>query len=414
MPNLVPEAPVRSVETGRVRFFDYLGLERETNDPLLIVETKRPSALLPRLTKGESSWLPDVVARGLAGEPLTGEWSEWLRSLKDYVRSAKERSGVTPKRVVLTNGDWLILFLDPEDAFLKEDTAPDPSKILIFQKRDEIEQRFREIFNHLEHSKVLGEIPPLTPAELPFHLRGEDVDRVMHGLRLRYIEQKGIYGFSPVIKVAPVILLRSRYGAWFRVEMPPKEYELPQDEDRLFKHLDEVRATAEGLLEEVNDALGTSFRPVPLRDHYDTEETFEPIKGVCELSEDDFLIVTGDKTHYILPSSSVPNCPFHDWRKALSMGVASNSGPIMTPSVDPRSYFVSGKVYHCAHRDVDSAKATQITAQNRPQCGLRSGNEGEAFCEIWRFERFLCCRTCVFEEVCSQAPAFHLPCEKGG
>jgi hypothetical protein len=37
LPNLVPEAPIRSEERGSVRFLDYLGLESTTHAPLLIV-----------------------------------------------------------------------------------------------------------------------------------------------------------------------------------------------------------------------------------------------------------------------------------------------------------------------------------------------------------------------------------------
>jgi hypothetical protein len=72
LPNLVPEAPVKSVEKGTTRFLDYLGLERGTTDPLLIVETKRPSSPLPYLKK--SPGIPaEMISRGLAGEPLRGE-----------------------------------------------------------------------------------------------------------------------------------------------------------------------------------------------------------------------------------------------------------------------------------------------------------------------------------------------------
>ena len=47
LPNLLPEAPIRSTRAKSVRLFDYLGLESGDNSPLLIVETKRPSTSLP-------------------------------------------------------------------------------------------------------------------------------------------------------------------------------------------------------------------------------------------------------------------------------------------------------------------------------------------------------------------------------
>ena len=109
LPNLIPEAPIASEEKGTTRFLDYLGFERQTNSPLLIVETKRPSSVLPQLmTPFDSSSDPEIISRGLAGEPLMGQWSEWLACLRDYVCSVHAKTRQTPRRVVLTNGKWLV------------------------------------------------------------------------------------------------------------------------------------------------------------------------------------------------------------------------------------------------------------------------------------------------------------------
>jgi len=236
LPNLVPEVPIRSEERGSIRFLDYLGLERKTTRPLLIVETKKPNADLPR-TLSSANTYSELVSLGLAGDHLLGEWNDWLKTLKDYVRSVQKRTQECPRRVVITNGDWLILFLDPRDAFLKEGNR-NHSRILVFEDRADIEKRFTDVFRHLEYQQVLGEIPPLTPGQLSFH--AQDVDRAMYGLRLRYIEQPGIYHSpAPIIKVAPVVFLRTRYDAWLRVESPPQEYELPRSYDELPRHLNE-------------------------------------------------------------------------------------------------------------------------------------------------------------------------------
>src|SRR5439155_14602448 len=50
LPNLFCEVAVRSTTLGTRRLLDYLGIQHETNDPLLIVEAKRPSSSLPYLT----------------------------------------------------------------------------------------------------------------------------------------------------------------------------------------------------------------------------------------------------------------------------------------------------------------------------------------------------------------------------
>jgi len=195
-----------------------------------------------------------------------------------------------------------------------------------------------------------------------------------------------------------------------RVETPPQEYELPDKKEQLIDHLHDVQKAGKDLLHEVNHRLNASFQPFPLSHHYEDEEGFGPIRGVIELERDNFLIVTGEKMHYLLSTPLVHDCLHHDWLASNTLGVACNPGPIMTRSIAPRSFFVSGEPHHCVHRDVSSLKASQITQANRKQCGPRSGEEGESFCEIWRFEQYLCCRCCVFGEVCTKAAVFSLPC----
>jgi hypothetical protein len=317
-----------------------------------------------------------------------------------------------PNRVVITNGDWLIVFLDPQDAFL-EDGSANPNRILVFRDYTDIENRFSEAFLYFEYQQVLGEAPALTPGELSFHVSPEVVDRIMHGLHLLYIEERGIYKYSPpVIKVAPIVFVHSRYGGWFRVEAPPNTYDLPHDRDRLQQHLEEVQRAAKELLDEVNRRLGTSLKAFPLYSHYDSGDEFEALHGVAECGENEYLVVTGETTHYLLPQPSIPNCSYHDWTACSRAGIALNPRPILVRSTSPRSFFMSTELHHCAHRDVSSAKATPITSANRQRCGQRSGKDGQAFCEIWRFERHLCCRTCAFEEVCARASVFQLPCRR--
>jgi len=180
---------------------------------------------------------------------------------------------------VITNGDWLILFLNTRDAFLEEGSS-NPNHILEFTGRSDIETRFTDVFRYLEYQQVLGETPPLTPGELSFHVQGvNEVDRAMYGLRLRYIEHPGIYRPAPVIKVTPVVFLRTRYGAWLRIEQPPQDYEL-RDYDGLSKHLTEVKQTAQKLRTEINNRLGTSLEACALAKHYDDDDCFSALPGV--------------------------------------------------------------------------------------------------------------------------------------
>jgi hypothetical protein len=412
LPNLAPEISITSSERGTRRFLDYLGFERETNRPLLLVETKRPRSLLPELA--DSADRPpheEVLARGLRGAKLLTEWSDWLRTLTDYVVSIRDATGSVPVRVVITNGEWLVIFLDPNDAFVQS-KAPDPNRIIVLKGDQDVRDRRNEIFLQLEHQFVLGKAPHFTPGELPFHVSPDVLDRASYGLRLKYIPKQKVYEPSPVIHVAPVVFLRSRFQSWCRIEVPPKDFELPHRTEDLQAHLQEVEQASTHLLDDINHRLGLVLPIYSLDEHYSDEICFPAHPGVVELGLDEYLLMTGSATHYLRLAPSVPNCPYHDWLSSRHDGVASNPSPIMVRSIEPRAFFISGEQHHCAHRDVASAKSTPITAENRQRCGSRSGKNGQAFCEIFRFEQYLCCRTCVFESVCTSAPAFALPCQR--
>ncbi len=408
LPELTPEAPLRSLDRGTIRFLDYLGVERETVKPLLIVETKRLSADLPLIDRPGLRY-SDVISGGLAGDKLSGQWNKWLRDLKDYVRSSYTSAGAAPRRVVLTNADWIVLFLDPEDSFL-EQGRPDPNSIVIFEDSDDIEDRSAELYRTLEHRRVLGGIPSLLPGEVPSYLSGDRVDRAMHGLRVQY-NTRGLYVQSPAITVAPILFLRSIDGAWVRIEDPPLEFEIHPKYSDLVPHIAEVEHAAKGLFLRVSRLLGRTPEVQSLSEHFGNEDRFSALPAVVEEAPNQYLLATGQHTHYLLPEPTVSNCAYHDWYECKRAAVQSIPGPLHESSTAPRSFFKSGEVHHCAHRDVTVAKAASLT-KDHSRCGPRSGHDGQAFCEIWRFEERLCCRTCAFEAVCSKTQALQLPCKQ--
>ena len=421
-PNLLPEAVVRSVQSGHRRYLDYLGFEAETDRPLLVVETKRPNSPLPRradaafASRADLSFLDvrllirQTLLDGLSGEKLHGEWNEWLGTLRDYVRSVHSATGSVPKRAVITSGEWMFVFLDPESTFVAGQRDGD---ILVFETAEAIEEDYVDLFNHLEHQIVLGASDRLEIGELPFHIDRARVARVFHGLRLRYDECKRAYSVGPVIHVAPILWIKSSNGVWLRVEDPTMDYELPHKSEDLGGHLSDVRDAAVAFLAQVNEGLGATFEVTSIVAHYEDDEGFDDCPGVKDIGDDLFFLVTGEHTHYVRPEPTVTDCPFHQWSACRQQDVADDDG-IFRRSLDPRAFFTDGEVHHCAHRHVLAAKASQITGENDTACGPRSGKKGQAFCEIGRFEWHLCCRTCAFEEVCTKAEVFHLPCQKSG
>jgi hypothetical protein len=176
--------------------------------------------------------------------------------------------------------------------------------------------------------------------------------------------------------------------------------------------IDTVRAAAQSLLAEICDILHANVSPTPLEKHFADPVAFETQSAIIKLPEDQYWIVTGDQTHFLMTEPTVPDCPHHDYANSYRAGVAAVPGPVLQRSVDPRSFFYSREKHHCAHQNVALAKSQPITPENRERCGPRSGRDYDAFCEIWSFERGLCCRTCVFENVCTRAQVFLLPCQR--
>ncbi len=248
LPNLIPEQPISSADTGRVRFLDYLGIDRETQRPLLIVEAKREIEL-PSLAGHRSGSLTAamVLSRGLKGEKLRGEWSTWLNTTTDYVRSIAAQGGAPPNRVVLTDGPVLFAFLDPSDAFIAGGTCS-PDRILVRDLRTLDEASAGELFGALDYDVVSGTARPLVPGQILFSLDAKSIDRAMHGLTLVYERVGRVFHPSPIVTISPILFIGSRYGSWTTVDGPSKDVELPRQSDELNGHLRDITRMGQDLL----------------------------------------------------------------------------------------------------------------------------------------------------------------------
>jgi hypothetical protein len=411
--NTIPEAPVTSAASPKrtTRFLDYLGIEHEQCDaPLLIVEAKRFSSSLPRLASPTvtPATYSELFALALDGEPVHGEWQDWLDTLRDYARSVAAKVAM-PRRVVITNGQWIVVFLDPDDAFSATGTKS-ADRIQVFENVTRVQARYSEIFNALEYSRVSGAVEPIDIAQLRSFVRPEDVARAVHGLRLIYSETQPAFerdGPSPLIKVVPLVFVGTRSGGWLTVRAD-HEIVLPHDDAQLSAHIDKVDAAARALLLGTSTQLGITLSPASIVDHY--QQSFASLPGVRRVRPDVFQVVTGAATHFFSKVASRPNCSSHDWAKASQSGARTIRLSVLKPLTRPRAFFRTSLEQHCAHGDVEVAKATPLSLGNRAQCGPRSGDDGHAFCEIAGFETLLCCRTCSFESVCTTASIFTWPC----
>jgi len=412
--NMIVEAQVDPA-TGARRFMDYLGYENGVDEPLLVVEAKRPTDF-PIPANGSMETASALVAKWL-GDPTSapGLWSEWLPSLRDYVQSVVLRTGRFPVRTAITDGNWLLIFERPADSFVQGGT-PKPDFIHVFASADEIIERYNRVFELLDQREVSRRAEELPPGAIRGAVDPAQVVSLMHGLRLRYTRSETVGHLVPTISVNAVIFLRSNTGSWLKVAHRVVDTEairfLPYRYDALAEHLEDVRIDAERLLERVRHWLGRPMEPATLTGHY-ADGAFEGMHGVEEVPgrEGDFWIATGRATHFLLSAPEVAICPFHDFGRAREQQCQVLDSPLVNPSIKgPRAFFTNGKAHHCCHEDVSGAKHVLIEIENLEKCGTRSGKIKEVFCEIAHVEELLCCRLCAFHEVCGASAILALPC----
>lgn len=410
--NLIPEAQVDSV-LGTRRYLDYFGYERQANQPLLIVEAKRPSKF-PFPPGGSMEIASTTMSQWLKKpEDAPGVWKEWILSLRDYVISVHHRTGKFPVRAVITDGDWLVVFEDPQDAF-GISGAREPRFIHVFTDAGDIDAQYDLVFRLLDQRLVARFSGEVAPGAISGLISPDRVVHLLHGLRLRYATSETVGRLIPTITVIPTILLRSDAGSWIIVARQTEDamHIVPYEYADLANHLQKVRAAAESLLQRVQDHLGRKLSPVALEQHF-ADDAFESMPAVEEIQrqKDHFRIVTGDSTHYLLSEPTVPDCLYHDFGKSVESQCQARDAPIIHRIIaNPRAYFINTQAHHCCHEDVDSGKHVTISEDNRARCGVRSGRLGDVFCEIAPFDEFLCCRTCCFQHVCTKSEILRLPC----
>lgn len=430
-PNVLPEAPLRGAD-GEVKFLDYLGYERSTAPaerageasiprPLLAVEAKRTSATLDALRElaraRDALALSREIAKLLRNANPAGAFREWLTQTAGYVQILEARAPGSLRRLVLTNGDWLIVFLEPAELFLGA-TQADPAKIVVFQSFAELMQRSGELFDALEHHSLVGGVPEIEPAEIAAYVDPSRVSHALRGVCVVYQHHRNAF-LQPVphMQIAPTIFLQTHEGGTLRVVVPPADFSMPERASRAH-HFRDMASAANRLLSDVERQLGFELTVRTLTEQYLDPGAFEALPGVSlersEAEEERYFITTGDGNHFLREKPTVPSCPYHTWGKCDRAGRAHGTAAVARPSVQPRAFFVSGEPHHCSHSEVFAAKQQPVTATNAQRCGARSWGLAHAFCEIAPLDSMVCCRTCCFEDVCTNCrTVFKLPCLRG-
>lgn len=392
--------PIVNASEGNRRFLDYHGRDNTEDRSLVILEAKRPNAALPDPDKRDvplfiAQALGDIHAANLKGPKLPGKWQEWLTTLIDYVRRSKDQFGHMPVRVTITNGEWFVIFNDVEATLLSK--HPSPGNILVFNNLDDVEVQAEKFYDLLNYPSLSGHIPPQHPSALPDFISTDeevvcaqvvDVSYVRHGAR------------QPAISVRAAVWVRTTMRAWvlFLKAYPEEFLLLSHDTEDLKKRLKQLAERAENLIKELRNSC-----PIRLinAEEFEKQAANAKFKGgpsrergspfIREIDEDLYRVTIGDNFLYFLMDREYDRCPFHSWGSCHEKGDAVGTSPIVAPCSEPRAFFPSGSVYHCAHKAIH--------------------NHRKDFCILLCFEEYLCCRRCAFLQRCWAKGSTKMPCQ---
>lgn len=393
-------------------FMDYLGVRADTNAPALLIEAKAwdKAFLQPRRTEafealtllgeGINHWRNGGEAKD---SPLAGQWHAYINQVGGYIKGLKERYGHTLPRAVITSGQWIVVFIDPVQAFV-EGTVEDV-KIKIFQKQN-FKAQASELFLLISKKALAAEAPfSVRPTQVSNYLTKDLVVASFHAVHVSYeVSGTPIFGRKPRVLVYPALVLRGADNMLLTILEESEESLLAYtkdattDELSLRPHVDELAAGAAALLARTGEQLDLKLRPAPIvdfpgfpREPLHKPAVTRPLARSNPRARDNWIIVTGQATHFVKTAPDV-DCRFHKWSVCnvarLAAGPSAISKPVLST---PRALFIDETPHHCAHRDVMDRR--------------------EPRCQIHMIDASLCCRGCIFVSDCwpgNTRPA--LPC----
>ena len=414
-------------EDGDRLYFDYLGISPATRAPVLIVEAKGFDIPKPKRARG-----PELDAKAIGrliceavlalkekpqkSSAIIAEWAQYLTDLQSYVSSLDELGRRSLCRVVITAGNWIIVFEDPITCFAAAG-LPNAERVHCFPSGDEILLRYVELYEMLHRRRLVDTLPlALDIGEalefLPAQTIGDTYRAVMVATSAASGAERRKY---PTRSVYPAVLVNSG-TRWFAIIDLNLCVEEPKGNERIDEFLRVLNQAGADLEGRLGARLGRPLVPLPLeqfpgfpedmtrkratipevgpiagsttdRAGHQVARTFVVPSGEAAASAE-FVVVTGTSWFYKSDTANTPSaCRFHFWKSARNAKVAS--GDAMYGS-SVASFTEDGQERHCAHGDLRNMR-------NRR-------------CHVLPLESHMCCHSCCFVGVCWAADAGRLPC----
>lgn len=424
-PNAIREEARSSSDLGDPLYFDYLGLASDARTPVLIVEAKGADINAPRPKNGGMLTAVDTakflakeisISKGASGvSRITAEWRSYLGDLRNYVQSLDPAGRASLRRVVITTGKWLAVFNDPISTFFDEG-IPDPNNIRFFSSIDDIQAEAEQIYLLLHRQCLVDDIPfTASVADALRWMRSDHVNGYLRAALVATTKSGAKRRPYPTRSIYPALAIETGNRVFIVVDYdtPPVEEKIEADDIAYLLGAMQSKGTA--LEQRMRGVIGSAATPKSLaafaglpssvantlmreRAPVETDSSaalagIDPqVKRLVNVTDEagidsEFVIITGEAWFYKFNDPLGPECSYHLWRAAKEGGVASDQAPM---SYTHESFTQDAQARHCAHGD-------HRAVRNRR-------------CQLDAIETHLCCRACIFEQVCWGGDHAPRPC----
>lgn len=414
-PTVIREEARAASSARDALFFDYLGLRTTDEAPVLIVEAKHADLAPPKPKWGAANAANPtaehlskelaIIKGGSGTSRSNAEWLSYLKDLRTYVDALGDVGRATLRRVVITSGRWLIIFNDPDDAFIKQG-IPDASAIQFFASTEEMQEGVERLYWKLHRKCLINDLPLVV--SVADALKWMSGDRITSYLRAVFVATRRIGATirdypARVLYTALVVETENR---WFViVDSDASRFEEVADLDGIAPLLQELQRRGEALEGRVRSLVGNVGPPRSLADfpglpngssaqvvlEAEPDSLVGSIartasrKRLVHVKHDagagsEVVAVTGKEWFYKHDVPTGPACKFHGWREAKLAGVAVDDAPGQYSDI---SFTSNTQVRHCAHGDHRAVRSRH--------------------CHLRVIETHLCCRACVYQRECWEA-----------
>jgi len=353
----------------RTTFMDYLGIERDTNTPVLLIEAKAwdkpfitPQAKGANAGYEAASLIAQAIEHWRKGgdredSPAVPEWHDYIVQVGKYIRGLRDQYGHLLPRAVITSGQWLVVFKRPIATFLDE--PPRPVDIQVLLKPD-YRAKALELFSLLSATTLAVETPyHVRASQVPGYITADALVACFHALHVSY-EATGspMFAKRPRILVYPSLVLLRNDGALVTVlDHAALDLFYARGADdlelALKPHLNEVADAARRLLDRTAEQLGVrldaapldAFPGYPIDNRMDRAKVKSWIKR-HPMEPDIWMVVTGQATHFVGAAPDIA-CNYHRWKGCDNAGEAIGQGAVSNPRASAASPHQLGHGRRC-------------------------------------------------------------------